>query len=224
MIPSHASVEVDCRILPGQTGDDVRREVDAALAGIDGWEFAWTDLTSGNESPAPTQLSAGDRERHGRPRAGRRGRSPCISAASPTRAGSAKPSRDIVAYGFCPYVTEDTATMGGREHARDERIAVADVGLPGTLLRAARAGPARLMAERGDGDPTPAQPRDDRGVIAARPLSRRPARPRRRRRAGRSRRVPHRGPGARPLGRARRDGRRRLPRRPAPARPPTPPR
>ena len=29
VIPSHASVEVDCRILPGQTGDDVRREVDA---------------------------------------------------------------------------------------------------------------------------------------------------------------------------------------------------
>ena len=34
---------------------------------------------------------------------------------------------DIVAYGFCPFVAEDTATMGGREHARDERIAVEDV-------------------------------------------------------------------------------------------------
>ena len=34
---------------------------------------------------------------------------------------------DIAAYGFCPFVAEDTATMGGREHARDERIAVDDL-------------------------------------------------------------------------------------------------
>ena len=34
---------------------------------------------------------------------------------------------DMVAYGFCPFVAEDSATMGGREHAKDERIAVDDV-------------------------------------------------------------------------------------------------
>ena len=126
VIPSHASVEVDCRILPGQTGDDVRREVDAALAGIDGWEFDWTDLTSGNESPVPTPLSAAIESVMGE----------LVPGADivPTHLCGFTDSRwfrevfpDIVAYGFCPYVTEDTTTMGGREHARDERIAVADV-------------------------------------------------------------------------------------------------
>ena len=126
VIPSHASVEVDCRILPGQTGDDVRREVDAALAGFDDWEFDWTDLTSGNESPAPSPLSTAIESVMGE----------LVPGADivPTHLCGFTDSRwfreafpDIVAYGFCPYVTEDTMTMGGREHARDERIAVADV-------------------------------------------------------------------------------------------------
>jgi len=127
VIPSHASVEVDSRILPGQTGDDVRREVDAALAGIDGWEFAWTDLTSGNESPAPTPLSAAIESVMAELVPG--------AEVVPLHLCGFTDSRwfreafpDIVAYGFCPYLAEDTATMGGREHARDERIALADVG------------------------------------------------------------------------------------------------
>jgi acetylornithine deacetylase/succinyl-diaminopimelate desuccinylase-like protein len=126
VIPSHASVDIDCRILPGYTGDDVRREVDAALAGIDGWEFAWTDLTDANESPVPTPLSA----------AVERVMDVLVPGAEviPLHLCGFTDSRwfreafpDIVAYGFCPFVAEDTATMGGREHARDERIAVEDV-------------------------------------------------------------------------------------------------
>ena len=126
VIPSHASVEVDCRMLPGQTGDDVRREVDTALAGIDGWEFAWTDLTSGNESPVPTPLST----------AIEGVMNELVPGAEivPLHLCGFTDSRwfretfpAIAAYGFCPFVAEDTATMGGREHARDERIAIADV-------------------------------------------------------------------------------------------------
>jgi len=139
VIPSHASVEVDCRILPGQSGDDVRREVDAALAGIDGWEFAWTDLTSGNESPAPTPLSAAIESVMAELVPG--------AEVVPLHLCGFTDSRwfreafpRIVAYGFCPYVTEDTATMGGREHARDERIAVADVSFQARFFQ-------RLVAE-----------------------------------------------------------------------------
>ena len=126
VIPSHASVDIDCRILPGHTGDDVRREVDAALAGIDGWEFAWTDLTDGNESPVPTPLSA----------AVEKVMSELLPGCEviPLHLCGFTDSRwfraafpDIVAYGFCPFVAEDAATMGGREHAKDERIAVDDV-------------------------------------------------------------------------------------------------
>jgi len=126
VIPSHASVDIDCRILPGHTADDVRREVDAALSGIEGWEFQWTDLTDANESPVPTALSAAvERVMH-----------ELVPDAEviPLHLCGFTDSRwfreafpDIVAYGFCPFVTEDTATMGGREHAADERIAVGDV-------------------------------------------------------------------------------------------------
>jgi acetylornithine deacetylase/succinyl-diaminopimelate desuccinylase-like protein len=126
VIPSHASVDIDCRILPGQTGDDVRREVEAALAAIAGWEFEWTDLTESNESPVPTPLSA----------AIERVMAELVPAGEvvPLHLCGFTDSRwfreafpDIVAYGFCPFVAEDAATMGGREHAKDERVAVADL-------------------------------------------------------------------------------------------------
>jgi acetylornithine deacetylase/succinyl-diaminopimelate desuccinylase-like protein len=126
VIPSHASVDIDCRMLPSQGPDDVRREVDAALAGIDGWEFTWTDLTDSNESPVPTPLSE----------AIERVMDDLLPGCEviPLHLTGFTDSRwfreafpDIVAYGFCPFVAEDTATMGGREHAKDERIAVEDV-------------------------------------------------------------------------------------------------
>ena len=34
---------------------------------------------------------------------------------------------DCVAYGFAPFLAEDFHAMGGREHAKDERILVEDV-------------------------------------------------------------------------------------------------
>jgi acetylornithine deacetylase/succinyl-diaminopimelate desuccinylase-like protein len=126
VIPSHAAVDIDCRMLPGQKPDDVRREVDAALAGIQGWEFSWIDLTDGNESPLPTPLSA----------AVERVMSHLVPGSEivPLHLCGFTDSRwfreafpGIAAYGFCPFVAEDTATMGGREHARDERIAVDDL-------------------------------------------------------------------------------------------------
>ena len=104
----------------------MRREVDAALAAIDGWEFSWIDLTDGNESPVPTPLSAAVE------RVMDRLLPDC--EVIPLHLCGFTDSRwfreafpGIAAYGFCPFVAEDTATMGGREHARDERIAVDDV-------------------------------------------------------------------------------------------------
>jgi acetylornithine deacetylase/succinyl-diaminopimelate desuccinylase-like protein len=126
VIPSHASVDIDCRILPGQTGDDVRREVQAALATIDGWEFEWTDLTESNESPVPTPLSEAIDRVMAELVPG--------SEVVPLHLCGFTDSRwfreafpAVVAYGFCPFVAEDSTTMGGREHAKDERVAVADL-------------------------------------------------------------------------------------------------
>ena len=33
----------------------------------------------------------------------------------------------VIAYGFCPFLAEASAAMGGREHAKDERVATADL-------------------------------------------------------------------------------------------------
>jgi acetylornithine deacetylase/succinyl-diaminopimelate desuccinylase-like protein len=126
VIPSHAEVDIDCRILPRQRPEDVQREVRRALAGIDGWEFEWLDVTVGNESPLPTPLSE-SLER--------------VLVASVPEARLAglylsgfTDSRwfreafpEVVAYGFCPFVDEDTDTMGDRCHSADERISVADL-------------------------------------------------------------------------------------------------
>ena len=129
VIPSHARIDVDCRMLPSESRDDVRREVEKALAACDGrYEFEWVDVTEGNESPVPTPLSeAIDRTMAAMvPNA----------VVMPLHLCGFTDSRwfrehipGVVAYGFCPFVAEDTAEMGGREHARDERIHLDDLPL-----------------------------------------------------------------------------------------------
>ena len=126
VIPSHAEVEIDCRILPEQRPEDVERELRSALAGIDGWEFEWTDVTLGNESPLPTPLS----ETIAR----------VLTASVPAakivgvHLSGFTDSRwfreafpEAVAYGFCPFVDEDTDTMGDRCHSADERVSLMDL-------------------------------------------------------------------------------------------------
>jgi acetylornithine deacetylase/succinyl-diaminopimelate desuccinylase-like protein len=127
VIPSHAELDVDCRILPSQTAPEVEREVHAALAHLgDTWSFEWNDVTEGNESPADTPLS----------RSLERVLTTMVPRAEllPVHLCGFTDSRwfrerlpGIVAYGFCPFLAEDSPTMGGREHAKDERIAAGDV-------------------------------------------------------------------------------------------------
>ena len=209
VIPSHASVDIDCRILPGHRPDDVRREVDAALAGIDGWEFAWTDLTSGNESP-PTALSEAVERVMDGARPGLR-----IDAAAPVRLHRfALVPRSLSGYRRLRLLPVRGRGLGdhGRPRARPRRTRRRRrPALPGALLRAPGRRAARLKSRRRPryaDDPRPTTPHDP-PACAPRPVPRRPARPRGRRRPRRSRRVPHPAAGPRSLGRARRDGRRR---------------
>ena len=126
VIPSHAEVDIDCRILPEQRPEDVEREVRKALADIDGWEFEWVDVTAGNESPLPTPLSESIER--------------VLTASVPSakvvgvHLSGFTDSRwfreafpGAVAYGFCPFVDEDTDTMGDRCHSADERVSVMDL-------------------------------------------------------------------------------------------------
>lgn len=127
VIPSHAEAIIDCRTLPGHTEHEVETEVRRALAGLDGtWDLEWVDVMAGNESPADGPLAAALRH---------------VLAAMvpradlvPTHLCGFTDSRwfraafpEVTAYGFCPFDAEDAVAMGGREHARDERIAVSDV-------------------------------------------------------------------------------------------------
>ena len=127
VIPSRAELRVDCRILPGHQPDEVEREVRAALAPLGAaWEFEWGDVTVGNESPHDTPLAGSIA----------RVLTAMVPDAEivPTHLCGFTDSRwfragvpDVVAYGFCPFLAENSAAMGGREHAKDERVATADL-------------------------------------------------------------------------------------------------
>jgi acetylornithine deacetylase/succinyl-diaminopimelate desuccinylase-like protein len=127
VIPSRAHLDVDCRILPGHSPDEVEREVHTALAPLKGsYAFEFLDVTEGNESPPATALSDSIAS--------------VLMAMVPDavvvpehlcgftdsrwfRAGQPQ----AVAYGFCPFYAEDSTAMGGREHAKDERVAITDL-------------------------------------------------------------------------------------------------
>jgi acetylornithine deacetylase/succinyl-diaminopimelate desuccinylase-like protein len=128
VIPTHAEVCIDCRILPEETLDGTRELVAGVLdaLGID-WEFEWVDVTTPNASPAPTALSESIAR--------------VLTAdvpdavLAPMCAGSFTDSRwvreafpECVAYGFAPFVAESLHAMeGGRDHMPDERILVEDL-------------------------------------------------------------------------------------------------
>lgn len=127
VIPSHAELTVDCRVLPGQTEDDARREVHAALAPLNGaWRFDAVDVTAGNESPPESALrSAVERALLGMvPKAHL---VPTLLCGFTDSRWFREAFPNVTAYGFCPFFAEDSMAMGNREHAADERIATTDL-------------------------------------------------------------------------------------------------
>jgi acetylornithine deacetylase/succinyl-diaminopimelate desuccinylase-like protein len=133
VLASHAEVTVDCRTLPGQTEDDVRREVEAALGGPGGWELEWLGTVAGNDSPVGNDFSraidtviaeavpgAVVAPMH------------CVGFTDSNWYRATFP--DVVAYGFGPYITEDYLATGPRCHNHDERITVRDVGFQAAFV------------------------------------------------------------------------------------------
>ena len=128
VIPTRAEAQIDCRILPEMTHDDVEHHVAAVLdpLAID-WEFEWVDVTTPNASPAQTPFTESIE------RVLRRDVPDAVLA--PMTSGSFTDSRwvrerfpECVAYGFAPFVAESFHAMhGGRDHEPDERILVEDV-------------------------------------------------------------------------------------------------
>ena len=127
VIPSHAEVTVDCRLLPGQTEDDVRREVARALADVEEpWDMELLNFMPGSESPVQSPLReaiAASIEELVPEAEVICGHFSGFTDSAHFRA--ALPA--VVAYGFCPFIVENAAAIRPRFHGVDERIAVRDL-------------------------------------------------------------------------------------------------
>jgi acetylornithine deacetylase/succinyl-diaminopimelate desuccinylase-like protein len=127
VIPAAAELVVDCRTLPGQTPDDVRRELEVALAGLDApWELEFFGAMPGSASPARSTLrdAVVDTLRESVPDA------VVVETlfsgfTDSVHVRSAFPG--TVAYGFCPFVEETGDKVRPRLHGIDERITVRDL-------------------------------------------------------------------------------------------------
>jgi acetylornithine deacetylase/succinyl-diaminopimelate desuccinylase-like protein len=129
VIPSRAAVTVDCRLLPGQTTDDIRREIACALRGIDDqWEMEVLNFMPGSESPPDTPFRdvIAETMRSLVPDA----EVLCAHFSGFTDSAHLRAAfPDSVAYGFCPFIVDGGATVRRRLHGVDERIAIADLVL-----------------------------------------------------------------------------------------------
>ena len=129
VIPSHAEVTVDCRLMPGQAEHDIRHEVSRALADVWApWHMELLNFMPGSESPAESPL-------RGAIAATLEELVPdadviCGHFSGFTDSGHFRAAfPDVVAYGFCPFIVESGGAIRARLHGIDERIAVRDLVL-----------------------------------------------------------------------------------------------
>ena len=127
VFPERVVVTVDCRTLAGRSEDEVRVEVDRALAGIDApWELEFVGSVMGNASADPSPLSeAIDRVMERFVPGARTVPLHCVGFTDSNWFRAAFP--DVVAYGFGPYIEEDSDITSDQFHNHDERIHVRDL-------------------------------------------------------------------------------------------------
>jgi acetylornithine deacetylase/succinyl-diaminopimelate desuccinylase-like protein len=125
VIPSHASVAVDCRVPPGLGTEVARAAVDEVL-GTDGFRLEWLEQVSGNRSPIDSPLADAIREWLAE-------QDPEALCAPTVLAGftDSRPFRDAfphcAAYGFFPHVARSRFETDPLIHSADERIDVRDL-------------------------------------------------------------------------------------------------
>lgn len=129
VIPSEASVRVDCRVPPGLGEDHVRHRLDEALGGVPAdFTLAFDETVVGNRSPIETPLMETIRSFVAQ-------EDPRAATTATALAGfsdshwfrSAFP--DCVAYGFFPQRRMDLFDAMPLVHGANERIPVEDLGL-----------------------------------------------------------------------------------------------
>jgi acetylornithine deacetylase/succinyl-diaminopimelate desuccinylase-like protein len=134
VIPARCTIDVDCRLLPGQTPQSVEPLLRAALGEGD-WELDWIleDHAGGTSSPVDTPLWSALQAWVDRIEPGAR-LAPLISAGF-TDSHFLRESFGTTAYGFFPLKAMDIELASRLVHSADERIAVDDLELGVDLLR-----------------------------------------------------------------------------------------
>jgi acetylornithine deacetylase/succinyl-diaminopimelate desuccinylase-like protein len=133
VIPGLCEVEVDCRLLPGQTPADVEPLIRSALGHDIRYDLEWLEADGGTRSPLDTPLwdavasFTGDIE----PGA----QAVPIACAGFTDSHFLRASFGTVAYGFFPLRAMATDVAAQIIHSADERIPVDDLELGVDWLR-----------------------------------------------------------------------------------------
>jgi acetylornithine deacetylase/succinyl-diaminopimelate desuccinylase-like protein len=127
VIPSEATIEVDCRVPPGLGEEVARRRIDEVLGGS-GYRVEFSERVVGNASPVDSPLMDVIREWVGRTEP--------EAAVVPTILPGFTDSRtfrnafpDCIAYGFMPHRHMTTHECAPLIHSADERIDVRDLEL-----------------------------------------------------------------------------------------------
>jgi acetylornithine deacetylase/succinyl-diaminopimelate desuccinylase-like protein len=135
VMPERASVELDCRILPGTTGEDVFASVRSRLGEDVRYELEYAGaLVPGSSSPAtgalPEAVAAvlaedGD-EAFVLP----------VLCPGYTDSSFLRTAAGTAAYGFSPFRATPAEVLAAGYHNADERVHVDDVGLSARFHRA----------------------------------------------------------------------------------------
>ena len=126
VIPPFADVVCDCRLLPRQTEEDLRRHVDEALGGDLTYDVELLEpLAGGTESPIDTPLYRACEEYV----AARVRGAELLPLVTPgfTDSHWVRQRLGTVAYGFAPVFATDLGAYLDGVHGADERIAVTDL-------------------------------------------------------------------------------------------------
>jgi acetylornithine deacetylase/succinyl-diaminopimelate desuccinylase-like protein len=127
VIPSAATLSVDCRVPPGHGKETAARRLREVLGTDEGYELTWLEEVVGNGSPTASPLMDAIRTWVSSEDPGARVVPTMLPAYTDSRAfRDAFP--ECVAYGFFPQREMTLGEMWPLVHGKDERIAAADVG------------------------------------------------------------------------------------------------
>ena len=133
VIPAECVIEVDCRMLPGSSTDEVEALLRAGVPGA--WELEWLeqDIVGGTSSPIDTPLWRALETWVEEVEPG--ARLAPICGAGFTDSHYLRAAFGTVAYGFFPLKAMELELAARLVHSDDERIAVDDLALGVDLFR-----------------------------------------------------------------------------------------